>query len=374
MRIVKIEAVPVTLPIVPFSDAYASYDCLNYVIVKLHLDNGVVGFGEASPIDPSFYGETQQSIITAIDDWIAPIIQDQDPQNVEKIESIIDKRFAGNSSAKTAIDIALYDAIGKTLNTPVYTLLGGLFREKAAVGLELGIVKPEDMQNVVDKVLELKPTVIKLHVGTTPNEDISAIKAFHDAVASRAIIRADSNGAYTTDAAIRVLRKVQDCELEYFEQPVPRTNLDGLAQIRKSVQTPIAVDESVWTTQEAMIVCKKEAADVINIKLTRVGGLNKAKKIADIAHSAFLKAHIGCEAEFGVASAAKVHLAVALENAACASAGEFTELITLRDNIVKHPYWIKDSSIQPNNKPGLGIEIDEEKMKIHTTIARKVHA
>ena len=223
------------------------------------------------------------------------------------------------------------------------------------------------MQTAVDKVLELHPTVIKLHVGTSPDEDIAAIRAFHDAVGLRAVIRADSNGAYTTDEAIRVLRKVQDCDLEYFEQPVPRTNLDGLRQIRSSVQTPIAVDESVWTPHEAMAVCKKEAADVINIKLTRVGGLNRAKKIADIANSAFVKVHIGCEAEFGVASAAKVHIAVALENATCASAGEFTEMLTLRDNIVKEPYWVKNSYVQPNDRPGFGIDLNDEKMKTHTT-------
>ena len=367
MKIVKTEAIPVSLPVVPFSDAYASYDKFNYVIVKLHLDNGIIGLGEGSPIDPSFYGETQQSMIAAVRDWIDPTIRGLDPQNIEKIESLIDKRIAGNPSAKAAVDIALYDAFGKSIGVPVYSLLGGKFREKAAVGLELGIIKPEDMNNVVAKVLELKPTAIKLHVGTTTDGDIAAIKAFSDAVGSRTAIRADSNGAYTTDEAIRVLRKVQDCELEYFEQPVQRTNLDGLAQIRRSTETPIAVDESVWTPQEAMEVCKREAADVINIKLTRVGGLNRAKKIADIAQSAFLKVHIGCEGEFGIAMAAKVHAAVAFENASCASAGEFTEMITLRDNIVKEPYWIENSFIQPNNKPGLGIDLDDGKMKTYTT-------
>jgi muconate cycloisomerase len=366
LKIVKVEPVPVSLPVVPFSDAYAAYDRMNYVIAKLHLDNGIVGFGEGSPIDPSFYGETPQSMITAIKDWFDPLIRGQDPQNFDKIESLMDKRVAENYSAKTAVDMALYDAVGKSLNAPAYVLLGGRFREKAPVGLELGIIKPEDMQAAVDRVFELRPKVIKLHVGTTPDGDIAAIRAFRDAVNSRTVIRADSNGAYTTQEAIYVLRKVEDCELEYFEQPVPRTNLDGLAQIRKAVQTPIAVDESVWTPQEAMAVCKKEAADVINIKLTCVGGMNRAKKIADIANSSFLKVHIGSELEFGVANAAKVHLAVALENATCASAGEFSEMIMLRDNIVKEPYWVKDSYIQPNTKPGLGIELDDEKMRTYT--------
>lgn len=369
MKIVKTEAIPVTLPVVPFSDAYSSYDRMNYVIAKLHLDNGVVGIGEASPIDPSFYGETQQSIIAVIQKWIDPAIRGLDPQNINKIESIIRRRIAENYSAKAAVDMALYDAVGKSLNAPVCSLLGGRFRERAPVALELGIIKPQDMQHTVDNILALKPAVVKLHVGTTPEEDIIEIKAFHEAMGSRAVIRADANGAYTTDEAIRVIRKVDDCELEYFEQPVARTNLDGLAEIRRVVQTPIAVDESVWTPEEAMAVCKKQAADVINIKLTRVGGINPGKKIADIAQAAFLKAHIGCEIEFGVATAAKVHMTVALENATCAAAGEFTEMVMLRDNIVKQPYRIEDSFIAPNDKPGLGVELDEEKMRRYTTLS-----
>ena len=368
MKIVRLEAIPVTLPIVPFSDAYASYDSVNYVIAKAHLDNEIVGIGEGSPIDPSFYGETQQSMIAAITKWIDPAIRGLDPQNMEKIRSTISKRIAGNHSAKTAVDIALYDALGKSLNVPVYTLLGGRFRERAPIAIELGITKPDEMQQAVDKVLELKPKALKLHVGTTPSQDIAAIRAFRDAVASRAAIRADSNGAYTAEEAIRVLKKVQDCELEYFEQPVPRTNLDGLVRVRQTVQTPIAVDESVWSAEDAMEVCRRDAADVINIKLTRVGGINPAKKIADIAQSASLKSHIGCEVEFGVGTAAKVHMAVALENATCAAAGEFTEIVWLRDNVVKEPYWIQDGFIEPNDKAGLGIELDHEKMRLHTTL------
>ena len=367
MKIVRTEAIPVSLPMVSFADTYSNYEKMNYVIAKIHLDNGIVGVGEASPIDPSFYGETQQSIITAIQKWIDPAIRGHDPQNINKIESMIRKRFAENYCAKAAVDMALYDAVGKSLNTPVYSLLGGRFRERASAALELGIIKPKDMQQAVDKILELKPTVVKLHVGTTPEEDVLEIKAFRDAVGSRAVIRADANCAYTTDEAIRVIRKVDDCGLEYFEQPVARTNLDGLAEIRRAVQTPIAVDESVLTPEDAMAVCKKQAADVINIKLTRVGGINPGKKIADIAQSSFLKAHVGCEFEFGVATAAKVHMAVALENDTCAAAGEFTEMVMLQDNIVKQPYKIENSHITPNDKPGLGVELDEEKMRRYTT-------
>jgi L-alanine-DL-glutamate epimerase-like enolase superfamily enzyme len=367
MNIQKIEALPISLPVVPFEDAYGSYDRLNYVIVKIYLENGVIGVGEGSPIDPSFYGETQESIVTTIQKWIGPSIIGQNALNIERIESLIDHRVNGNSCAKAAVDIALYDAIGKSLNQPVYALLGGASRDKVAVGLELGITQPEDMPRVVSRILELKPKVIKIHVGEIPRKDVLAIKALHDNVGDQAVIRADSNGAYTLAEAIQVIRKVDHCELEYFEQPVPRQNLDGLNQIRRSVQTPIAVDESVWTPQDAMEVCKKEAADVLNIKVTRVGGLNRAKKIADIVDSAFLKTHIGAEFEFGVGMAAKVHLGLALGNATCAATGEFTEIVELKDNIVKQQYPLIDGYLQPSGKPGLGVELDEAKMRLYAS-------
>jgi L-alanine-DL-glutamate epimerase-like enolase superfamily enzyme len=370
LRIIKVQCVPVTLPIEPYTDAYGSYDDLRYALAIVHTDDGMTGVGEASPIDPSFYGETQDSMRSVIEEHIDPLIRGQDPLNIEKIESDIDRRIAGNSCAKTAIDIALYDLAGKALGVPVYKLLGGLFREKAAAGLELGIVAAEDMAGQVGRLIELEAKAVKIHVGGAPQEDIRSIRALRNAVGESVAIRADANGFYTTAEAIEVMRKVENCELEYFEQPVAKSNMDGLTAIRRSVSTPIAVDEGVWTPQDAIEICKRNAADIINIKLTRVGGLNKAKKIANIAEAAALKCHVGCELELGVGNAAKVHLAVSLANATCAAAGEFCSCVagmrgSLRDNIVSDPVAIKHGFVEPINKAGLGVTLDEEKMKLY---------
>ena len=363
LRIDSIEALPVSLPMEPYSDSYGYYDHLDYVIVKVHTDEGPTGLGEASPIHPGFYGETQHSIVSIVERYVAPIIRGEDPLNIEKIESMVDRGISGNACAKGAIDMALYDIVGKALGVPVCTLLGGFHREKAAFGLELGFTKPKEVSAKAERLLNMGAKVVKLHVGRTLKEDVEAIRALHDAVGDAAVIRADANGAYTTAEAIEVMKKVEKCELEYFEQPVARWNIEGLRILKQTIHTPIAVDESVWTPEDALRICKENAADVVNIKITRVGGLNKAKKIADIANASFLKSHVGCEAEFGVGMAAKAHLAVSLGNATCASAGEFTEIAWLRDNIVKNPIVIKDGFVKPSDKPGLGIDLDEEKMK-----------
>ena len=363
MKITKVDCIPVSLPIEPLRDAYESYTELHYALVFIHTDGGLTGIGEASPVDPSFYGETQASMKAAVERYMQPLMKGRNPLDINQIESDIDHRISGNSSAKAAVDMALYDLNGKTLGVPVYELLGGLSREKAPIALELGITTTEDMPHVTARELAMGAKAIKLHVGTSPEEDIREIRALRDAVGDKAEIRADSNGYYTTSEAIEVLSKVKDCELEYFEQPVAKSNIDGLKRIKQRVDTPIAVDESVWTIQEALEICKAEAADVINIKITRVGGLNKAMKIAHIAQAAYMKCHVGCEFEFGVAMAAKAHLALALPDIPSGGAGEFTELVQLRDNIVREPLAIKNGFIEPSNKPGLGVEVDQEKIR-----------
>ena len=363
MRVDNVEAFPISLPIEPFSDRYGYYDRMNYVVVKIHTDKGLTGLGEASPVHVGFYGETQDTISSVVEKCIRPLVLGEDPLNIERIVSRLDLAVAGNSCAKAAVDVALHDVAARALGVPVHALLGGVYREKAPVGFELGITKPAEVGKKVQRFLEMHVKTIKLHVGTTPKEDVESIKALYDAVGNSAVIRADANGAYSTAEAIGVMKKLERCELEYFEQPLSRSNIDGLRTIKRLVGTPIAVDESVWTPEDAMQICIKEAADVINIKIPRVGGLNKAKKIADIASASFLKCHVGSETEFGVGMAAKAHLAVSLSNASCAAAGEFTEMLHLKDNIVKDPVIWEDGYLRPTGKPGLGIDLEEDKMK-----------
>jgi len=363
MKIAKVECVPVSLPIEPFTDAYGRYDELHYALALVHSDDGLMGVGEASPIDPSFYGETQSSIKAVLEEYVDPLLRGRDPLDIDKMESDVDHRVNGNACAKAALDMALYDLAGKALNVPVYTLLGGRSRKEAPVALELGLTRAEEMPRMTARLLDMGARANKVHVGSSLHEDIRTINAMKDAVGDSAVIRADANGHYTTAEAIEVIRKVERCELEYFEQPVAKSNIEGLRRIRQQLATPIAVDESVWTPQDALGICKENAADIINIKITRVGGLGKAMKIAHIAEAAYVKCHVGCEFEFGVAMAAKAHLALSLPTTPSGAAGEFTEIATLRDNIVKEPAVIRQGFIEAPNRAGLGVQLDQDKIK-----------
>ncbi len=379
MKIIRVEAIPVSIPRLTVRDAHGSWDWekgtydpaapmtgkKHYVITKVYTDDGIIGLGEGDPVDPSFYGETQESILYVINKFFAPMLLGKNPLNVESIMAPLDRGFPGSACAKCALDLALYDIAGKAFNVPVYTLLGGIYRERIAVALEIHIDTPENMARVaLEHVEKRKVRVLKVKVGVNPEEDIQRVKVVRETVGDRPAIRADGNCGYTTSDAIKFARGVERYNLELIEQPVSRWDIEGLARIRSSTGIPVEVDESVWSISDALTVIRLKAADIINIKITRVGGLTNSRKIAAIADAAFLQCLVGTEGEFGIGTAAKLHLAVATRNMDLA--GEFTEYYTTLGNVWKKPIELKDGFLEAIHGPGLGVELDEEKVTAYT--------
>lgn len=377
MKITEVEVIPVTVPRKTFRDAHGAwskdgkYDQAahmgekNYIIAKIHTDEDIIGLGEGSPIDPSFYGETQETMISVIKNYFAPMLIGKNPLNIESLMTPINQGFPGSACAKTALDMALHDITAKAFGVPVYTLLGGIQRDKVRVAWELSLERPEEMAQIAANHVSQGIKVLKLHIGTTPKEDLARIEAVREAVGDDVKLRVDANGAYLANDAIRMAKAAEKHDLQLIEQPVPRWDIEGLAKVRNSVTIPVEVDESVWTPLDVMNIIRNKAADIINVKLTRVGGFTNAKKMADVADAAYLQCIVGCEGEYGVGTAAKIQLGVHVRN--MNMAGEFTELYTAKDHIIKNPFKIVDGFLQPRQAPGLGIELDEDKVKTYTT-------
>ena len=163
MRIEKVESIPYGIPVKGFADAYTSFTHSNAVLIKLYTDDGVIGLGEACAWEPEFYGETVESIHTTILNYVAPNIIGEDPRNINKIMQILDKILARVTCVKEGIDLALYDLVGKILNVPVFTLLGGKFRSQIPIASEIGIDTPENMVKSAEKVLEMGKSGIQIN-------------------------------------------------------------------------------------------------------------------------------------------------------------------------------------------------------------------
>ena len=358
MKIDKIQVIPFGIPIRKFADAYTGFSISNAILVKIYTDTDYIGYGEACAWEPEFYGETLESVSSTIEKYIAPKIIGEDPRNINKILSIIDANLAKITCAKEGIDLALHDLLGKILNVPVYTLLGGKFRDMIPVASEIGIDTPENMIQNAQQVLKSGIRVIKIKGSSNHALDVERIKAVRHAVGDDIQLRLDPNAAWDVNSTIKTMRLLEDCNLQLLEQPIPAWNLKGMAHIRDNINIPLMADESIWTPQDAIRISEYGAADLLNIKIAKSCGLHLGKKIEYVAESLGLPCIAGTEIEPGFSLIAKLHLAASMKIHPLAS--EFTELTLLKKNILKHNIEIIDGCVKVPDKPGLGVELDED--------------
>lgn len=360
MEITEIEAIPISVPYnIDFDIAGGGMATADHVLVRLHTDVGVVGIGEASP-SPFFAAETMGGVVIAVEDHIGPAIEGKDPANLTEIHAAMEVAIKGNPFAKTAVDIACFDATGRHLGVPVSTLLGGRVRDRIQVGQSIGIKDVEDaVADAEMYVDEWGFSSIKVKVGKDPEADIERTKAIADAVGDRASIRIDANQGYRADEAIGVFTELErECDLLLVEQPVSRHDLAGMARVSDALTTPVLADETVFSPHDATDVVRHEAADIINIKIMKAGGLYRSRQIADIAAGAEMPLAIGSMVEMGVGTAAGAHFAATQPHAEYPSDVKGPSLHEA--SILDEPVRIEDGFTHVPKGPGLGVTLDEE--------------
>lgn len=334
---------------------------IEYVLVHIETDEGISGLGEA-PADIGFFGQTLEAIQAAVDDYLGPQLIGKDPFDREYLMDLIDYR--GNSCAKSGIDLALHDLAGKALDAPVSDILGGTHRPRVPVAIEIAGGTPEDMANECVKYMAMGVRAFKPKIGSIPEKDADRLLAIREAVGPDVSIRADANRGYSPKEAIKLCRLAEKYEvgLELLEQPVESFDLAGMAQVRRSVDTLIEADESCFSIHDAMQIIRMEAADVLNIKIAKAGGLLNATKIAALAQAAGLQCVLGTAFGTGVKIAAKLHLAAATID--MIDAVEFTEL-GLHGPLLKGASDQQlalpcddDGCLPVPTGPGLGVELD----------------
>ena len=358
MKIERLQVIPFGIPIRKFADAYTGFSVSNAVLVKIYTDDGYFGYGEACAWEPEFYGETLESVSTTIERYIAPKIIGEDPHNINKILSIIDANLARITCAKEGVDLALHDLLGKIMNVPVYTLLGGKFRDMIPVASEIGIDTPENMVKNAFEILGLGIKAIKIKGSSNYAMDVDRIKEVRNAVGNDIELRLDPNAAWDVNSTIKTMKLLEDCNLQLLEQPIPAWDLRGMAHIRDNIGIPLMADESIWTPQDAVRISEYGAADLLNIKIAKSCGLHLGKKIENVAESLGLPCIVGTEIEPGFSLIAKLHLAASMKIHPLAS--EFTELALLKKNILKHHIEIIDGCVKVPDKPGFGVELNED--------------
>ena len=354
MKITDIQFGMLRVPLkTAFKTALRTVEQVEDIVVMVHTDTGHVGYGEA-PATAVITGDTHGSIVDAIRHYISPRVVGEEVANLNRITRLIQGAMEKNSSAKAAVEIAVHDLWGQLYNAPLYKLLGG---GDPAITTDITISVDTIDKMVADSMAAVERGFdsLKIKVGKDIGVDIERTKAIHAAVEGRALLRLDANQGWTAKQAVYALQTLEEAgvKLELVEQPVKARDLDGLRYVTQRVHTPIMADESVFGPTEVIDLIRLRAADIINIKLMKTGGLSNAIKIADICALHQVECMIGCMLETSISVAAAVHLAVA--KADVITKVDLDGPSLCRFDPVEGGVLFNESEISISDAPGLGI-------------------
>jgi L-alanine-DL-glutamate epimerase-like enolase superfamily enzyme len=313
LKIDKIEVIELNIPLKePISISLGTHYLAENVAIKIHADNGLIGTGEASP-EINITGESQSTEVE-VAKLLATGLKGKDPLAIEDRIQDMDRIIDGNYTIKSAFDMALYDMLAKQASLPLYQLLGGGNTREIYTDMTVYLGTPERM---AEQALEYKnegfPT-IKVKLGTSEEEDIKRIHAIREAIGDEIPLRIDANQGWDTVTAIKVLKALEQFNIDHCEEPIPKWNNTDLRRVRDNSPIPIMADESVFDHRDAFRLASMGACDYFNIKFAKSGGIHNAIKINAIAEGAGIKTQVGCMSETRYALTALTHFVAAKNN------------------------------------------------------------
>jgi D-galactarolactone cycloisomerase len=369
MKIVDIHAIPLSAPLaVPIgrSQNY-SYSAKYTALVKIVTDEGVTGIGDAlTPKGP-------RSVCAIIDEIIKPLLLGQDPTHIEVLwekmyQSI--KSLGCNKGfmmmAIAAIDIALWDILGKTVHLPIYKLLGGCFREDIrayASSLYFAGRNTQEIAAAAEQFVKDGFTAIKLKVGAGEKRDIENVKAVRKAIGDDVQLLVDANGGYDRFTAIKIGREFEKYDVFWFEEPIAHEDIAGYMEVSRALDMPVAAGECEFTRYGFRELLSRSAIDIVQPDVSKAGGISECKKIANLA-SAFNIPYAPHVWGSAVSHMASLHLAASIPNFLICEVDRLPN--PLREDLTLNPMQIQNGYIKLPQAPGLGIELNEKIVRKYT--------
>ena len=355
MRITDIRCYPVRMPLVHvFKAAYGIRATADFVVVEVVADDKISGWGEASTI-PIYDTGSQADVIYVIENYYKPLLMGKDPTCIAELLASLDGAVKSARYAKCAIDFALHDLAGKIYGLPVYKLLGGSSRELPVCWV-LSAKAPADISSEAAEKLKEGYKTFKLKVGTDMEADVTNLATLREVVGADVAIRLDGNEAWNAKQALSILKRFAVYNPEHLEQPVPAWDLEGLHLVRNHSDIPIVADEGILSAKDAMRFARGVAADRVNIKVSRAGGILESRKIAAVAQAAGQFPFAGSNLELGIGTVASAHLFAAMPEISIAT--ELVGPLLLKEDIVIDPIEYCDGKLILSDKPGFGVEPD----------------
>lgn len=337
---------------------------VDVLIVRLHTDQGVSGIGETQAWRRQGSAETLPNLVRTIQEHFSPRLIGRSPFDIASILHDLNACISGSLYPQAAVGDALYDLLGKLQGLPVFDLLGGKCRDAVRVGLALGITSPpEAMIDRAEKAYQEGYRHIRIKIGIDPDVDVANLRRVREHFGAKVTLRADANGGMTFPDALRLLKKLEAFDLDIVEQPVPGWDLEGMAALSRAVAFPLSADESLTTDHSLIEISRRQAAKVVQTKTGKNGGIYYTRKLWDIADAAGIAIFPGNHPSTSVATAAVAHLCAAWPSLPLVGDFQTGLCDMLATDIAREPVRVVDGHVQIPTGPGLGIELDEDKLK-----------
>lgn len=360
----SIETIIVDLPTIrPHKLAMHTMQNQTLVVIRLRCADGIEGIGEATTIGGLSYGnESPDSIKVNIDRHFAPLLIGQDANNINAAMLRLERSIRGNTFAKSGIESALLDALGKRRGLPVSELLGGRVRDALPVAWTLASGNTEQDIGEAEKMLDLRRhRIFKLKIGAGEiSRDLTHVIAIKKALGERASVRVDVNQAWDEAVALRACQVLGDNGIDLIEQPISRNNRGGMARLNLSSPVPIMADESIECVEDAFNLAREGAASVFALKIAKNGGPRAVLRTAAIAEAAGIGLYGGTMLEGGIGTLASAHAFLTLSKLAW-DTELFGPLLLTEDILTEQPLY-RDFQLHISTAPGLGLALDEERL------------
>jgi muconate cycloisomerase len=364
-RIVSVSTSIIDVPLRrPHKFSVLEIDHQSLVLVRVRTAEGIEGIGEGIVSGgPWWGGESVETMKPIIDQYLGPISTGHDVADIQQLRATMDKHVSENRFAKAAMEIALYDAWGKSAGLPAHALLGGLVRPAIDVTWALGAAGADEIIAEASSKLDTgQHASFKLKMGSQdPGDDVRRIEKVAAALAGRASLRIDLNAAWDELTATRYLPRLQDAGIALVEQPLPAWNVDGMARLCQRLDMPVMADESLRSEHDALRLATTRSGDIFSLKLTKSGGFTVTQRIAAVAHAAGIPCHGGTAIESPIATAAAAHLYCSLP--AVTYGSELFGPLLMAEDLLTEPLTYRDGQLHPPLGPGLGITLDEDKIR-----------
>ncbi len=336
----------------PFKIALGSTDFYEGYLVEIITDDNIKGYGEAAPV-PIITGDSMGSVEYELSLFSKLLINEE--ESPEKLSEIMKSYAKSSKASRAAIDMAIYDIIGKRANMPLYKMIGN-YRNDFATSYTVDLVSPEKAKLQAIDYMKLGIKIFKIKLGSGFDEDYERVKTVRSVVNDNEIY-VDFNQSYDPKKAVKLANAIEKFNVTMIEQPVPAMDINGLKYVKNNTSIYVMADESAYTPEDAIRLINNDAVDMINIKLMKSGGITDALKIVDIAESAKIKTMIGCMVETKIANTAAFNIALGRKNVDHIDLDGYS---SLKYDITENSMYLENGINYLSNENGIGFRLRNE--------------